>query len=176
MNNPADLVSQKSNTRVSINSKNYSPIRAKSFNVKTTGKDYSQYVNTIKAYALSGMPFEHIANAGDYLGDIVERMELDAPIVESWKEKVGEIAEDKDKIIAWQSRGETAPISRQLPEAASITGMEVVTISKELTLNQDQDKTIAVVEGIAVSKTENLKLENNAFLKAPANIAIDSMR
>lgn len=64
---------------------NYSPTRAKSFKVKTTGRDYAQYANTIKAYALAGMPFEHIANAGDHLGDLVERLELDAPIQENWK-------------------------------------------------------------------------------------------
>src|SRR3989338_8724415 len=88
-----------------------SPTRARSFEVKTTSPDYSQYVNTIKAYALAGMPFEHIANAGEFLGDEVERLELDAPITEGWKEKIGEISEGQGKIMAWQTRGEIVSVS-----------------------------------------------------------------
>lgn len=161
MSSQTDLVSQK-----------YSPTRARSFNVRTTGKDYAQYANTIKAYALAGMPFEHIANAGDHLGDLVERLELDAPIQESWKNKIGEIAEDKGKIMAWQTRGEKVPISHQLSEAGAVTGMEMVTISQEITIADSEEKTIDVVEGIAVVKKDsfleensNAALENNPFLK-----------
>lgn len=137
-------------------SKNYSPIRARSFKVMTTGKDYSQYVNTIKAYALAGMPFEHIANAGDFLGDEVERSQLDAPIQESWKEKAGEIAEDQSRIMAWQNRGEVAALSHQLPQTTTLTGMEMVTISQDLIIQQE--KTIEVVEGIAVSNKNHRNL------------------
>ena len=93
------MIPQKSNNQI-IAAQNYSPIRAKSFKVKTKSPDYAQYAATIRAYALAGMPFEHIANAGDHLGDIVERLDLDAPIQESWKNKIGEIAEDKEKIMA----------------------------------------------------------------------------
>jgi len=83
------MIPQKSNNQI-IAAQNYSPIRAKSFKVKTKSPDYAQYAATIRAYALAGMPFEHIANAGDHLGDIVERLELDAPIQKSWKQKVKE--------------------------------------------------------------------------------------
>lgn len=140
-----------------ITSKNYSPTRARSFNVKTTGRDYAQYANTIRAYALAGMPFEHIANAGDHLGDLVERLELDAPIQESWKNKIGEIAEDEGKIMAWQTRGEIVSISHQLSQATTVTGMEMVTISQEITLSGSEDKTIDVVEGIAVTTSPFLQ-------------------
>lgn len=149
---------------------NYSPTRAKSFKVKTTGRDYAQYANAIKAYALAGMPFEHIANAGDHLGDLVERLELDAPIQESWKEKIGEIAEDEGKIMAWQTRGEIASLSHQLPQATAATNMEMVTISQEITLSGSEEKTIDIVEGIAVSASPAPQLENNIFLKTPANL------
>ncbi len=173
MSSQTDLVSQK-----------YSPTRAKSFNVKTTGRDYAQYANTIKAYALAGMPFEHIANAGDHLGDLVERLELDAPIQESWKHlpagrqgKIGEIAEDEGKIMAWQTRGEKVPMSHQLSQATTVTGMEMVTISQEITLSGSEEKTIDVVEGIAVVRKDsflegnmNSALENNVFLKTPTNL------
>jgi len=39
-----------------ITAKEYSPIRARSFKMKTTSMDYAQYVATIKAYALAGKP------------------------------------------------------------------------------------------------------------------------
>jgi len=165
MSGQTDLVNQK-----------YSPTRARSFNVKTTGRDYAQYANTIKAYALAGMPFEHIANAGDHLGDIVERLELDAPIQKSWKQMTGEIAEDEGKIMAWQTRGEKVPLSHQLSEATTVTGMEMVTISQEITVAGSGEKTIDVVEGIAVVKKDpflqentNSALENNPYLKPPTN-------
>ena len=170
------MIPQKSNNQI-IAAQNYSPIRAKSFKVKTKSPDYAQYAATIRAYALAGMPFEHIANAGDHLGDIVERLDLDAPIQESWKNKIGEIAEDKEKIMAWQTRGEKVPISHQLSEATSETGMEMVTISQEITVAGSEEKTIDVVEGIAVVKKDsflqentNATLENNVFLKVPTNL------
>lgn len=63
-----------SNTAVVTDESQYSGVRAKSFKVKTTAHDFVQYVRTVKAYALAGMPFADIANAGDLLGDEVERI------------------------------------------------------------------------------------------------------
>lgn len=143
-------------------------VRAKSFKVKTTNLDYSQYVNTIKAYALAGMPFEHIANAGDHLGDIVERLELDAPIQQSWKTTVGEIAEKEDQIMAWQTRGEVVSVSHQLSDP-SVTGLEIVVQSTEVVIPENEQK-IDVVEGIAVATNHNTQLENNIYLKSPADL------
>ncbi len=134
------------------------PTRAKSFKVNSTSQNYAQYVSTVKAYALAGMPFEHIANAGDFLGDQVERGEIDAPLLEGWQEKAGEVAEDASKILSWQNRGEVISIIPQL-SSPSITGQEIVNISP--------DQTINVVEGIAVfNKEGNFELENNPYLKA----------
>lgn len=170
------MIPQKSNNQI-IAAQNYSPIRAKSFKVKTKSPDYAQYAATIRAYALAGMPFEHIANAGDHLGDIVERLELDAPIQKSWKQMTGEIAEGEGKIMAWQTRGEKVPLSHQLSDARTVTGMEMVTISQEITIAGSEEKTIDVVEGIAVVKKDsflqentNATLENNVFLKVPTNL------
>lgn len=152
--------------------------RARSFKVKTTIKDYSQYVNTIKAYALAGMPFEHIANAGEALGDEVEKGELDATLQESWKGKVGEIAENEGKILAWQSRGEKESISFELPQSTSAVGVELVTVTQELTTTTSE-KTIDVIEGIAVLNQEpqqviknqqNSQLENNPYLQGPIDL------
>ncbi len=149
-------------------SKEYSPTRARSFNVKTSIKDYAQYVTTIKAYASAGMPFEHIANAGEALGDFVERLELDAHIQEGWKQKIGEIAENPGQVMAWQSRGEKVPVSHQL-SSSGVTGMEMVTISQDLTV-PNQEQTIDVVEAVAVSESPSQQLENNPFLKSPASL------
>ncbi len=161
------------NTIQVINSQNYSPTRARSFKIKTTSRDYSQYVNTIKAYTLAGLPFDHIANAGDYLGDEVEKLELDAPVKQNWKEKIGEIAEDEGKIMAWQSRGETTSLSFQLPQAATVIELEVAAISREVTVS-NQDQKIDVVEGIAVVRQDSSRLENNIFLKAPAKLGTNN--
>lgn len=156
------------NDQVTKSSKQYSPTRARSFNVKTSFKDYAQYVNTIKAYAQAGMPFEHIANAGDFLGDLVERLELDAPVAEGWKGKIGEIAENPGNVMAWQSRGEKVPLSHQIANS-QMTGMEMVTISQDLTV-PTQVQTIDVVEAVAVSENTSQQLENNPFLKSPADL------
>lgn len=147
-----------------------SAIRAKSFKVTSHTQNFAQYVATVKAYALAGMPFEHIANAGDFLGDQVERGEIDAPILEGWQEKAGEVAEDKSKILSWQNRGEIISIMPQI-SSASITNQELIPISQQLSTTQNPDQTINVVEGIAVfnQKTSG-QLENNPYLSAPADL------
>lgn len=169
-----------------INSKNtlvgsqpgYSVTRAKSFKIASQQQNYSQYVNTIKAYALAGLPFEHIANAGDLLGDLVERGEIDVPLT-ALEEKMGEVAEDESKLLAWQNRGETISLIRQLP-SANPTNKEVVTISQDLTTQPQNQQTLGIVEGIGVFKgnpspiqspaNNSFQLESNPYLRAPADL------
>ena len=156
-------------------SSSVSPTRAKSFKVNSRTQNYAQYVSTVKAYALAGMPFEHIANAGDFLGDQVERGEVDASLIEGWQEKMGEVAEDESKILSWQNRGEIISITPQL-SAPTTSGLDLVQSSTDLTTGQKQDQTINVVEGIAVfneqpsslqnSSDDNSALENNPYLKS----------
>lgn len=148
--------------------------RAKSFKVISGGGNYSQYVNTIKAYASAGMPFAHIANAGETLGDLVERSEIDAPLT-SLEGKIGEVAEDESKLMAWQSRGEVISLTHQLPGAQPITGQEIVANNQNLVVNNpQQNQTRNVIEGIGVVRqnppTQNSQLENNPYLRAPANL------
>ncbi len=151
-------------TDLTRSSKDFTPTRARSFKVKARQHNYAQYVRTVRAYALAGLPFEHIANAGDFLQDEVEREETDAPIHEGWQEKLGEVAENEGNIMAWQNRGEVVSLNYQIESPTSITGMEVVAVSGELTtVNIPQEKTIDVIEGIAVFND----LENNPYLKAP---------
>ncbi len=142
-------------------SNNSQVTRAKSFKINSPTQNYSQYINTVKAYAQAGLPFEHIANAGDHLGDSVERGEIDASIHQGWQNKAGEIAEDKSKILAWQNRGETISITQALgaPTSNSLT-----------TSQQTREQTLNVVEGISVTKVQPSELDNNPFLKAPANL------
>lgn len=115
-----------SNKSVSTSASNSALIRAKSFKVSSPTHNFTQYINTIKAYALAGMPFEHIANAGDYLGDMIERGEIDAPLQEGWQEKIGETIEDDSKILSWQNRGEIISLTPQLSSPKSITGQDLV--------------------------------------------------
>ncbi len=151
-----DLVAQ-SNTQVIGSQSGYSVTRAKSFQVKTSPHNYVQYVKTVKAYALAGMSFEHIANAGDYLGDEVERNEVDAPLQNSRQSKIGEVVEDAQGILAWQNRGERVSITHQLSSTATSTGKEVVVISQDLiTTEATQDQTIDVLEGIKVERKKRL--------------------
>lgn len=153
--------------------------RAKSFKVTSGSQNYAQYINTIKAYASAGMPFEHIANAGELLGDIVEREEIDAPL--NIDEKVGEIVEDESKLMAWQSRGETISLTHHLPGVQSMTDQKVTIIPQDVVVNQAQpNQTIDVIEGIGVFKenqkpqipqtNQNSQLENNPYLKVPADL------
>ncbi len=147
-----------------------SRVRAKSFKVSSGQQNYYQYVATVKAYALAGMPFEHIANAGEALGDQVERGEIDAPILEGWQERAGEVAEDESKILSWQNRGEIISITPQLSSPIN-TGESLVTTSQQLSTDQNPEQTRNVVEGIAVfNQADNSQLEDNPYLKAPADL------
>lgn len=164
-----------------FNQTDHSITRAKSFKVTSQTQNYAQYVRTVKAYALASLPFEHIANAGDFLGDIVERGEIDAPISEL-QEKMGEVVEDESKLLAWQNRGETISLTHQLSSPTPTTGKEVVTISQAVTTQTQTEKTINVIEGIGVfnqqtpqiqnptPSTSSSPLENNPYLQAPADI------
>lgn len=148
----------------------YSLTRAKSFKVTSPSQNYAQYIKTVKAYALAGMPFEHIANAGDSLGDQVERGELDAPLEKTLQGKAGEIAEDESQLLAWQNRGETISLAHQLPSSTPVTGTEVIPTSEQLTTTPtSSDQTLDVIEGIGVFN-QTPQLENNPYLLAPADI------
>lgn len=164
-----------------FNQSGQSITHAKSFKVTSQTPNYAQYVRTVKAYALAGLSFEHIANAGDTLGDFVERGEIDAPISEMEK-KMGEVVEDESKLLAWQNRGETISLTLELPSGVSVTGKEVVTISQSVTIKPQEEQTINVIEGIGVfnqqapqiqnttPSTSPSHLENNPYLRAPADL------
>lgn len=149
----------------------YQPTRAKSFKINSAMQNFAQYVRTVKAYALAGLPLVHIANAGEEIGDLVEREEIDAAVLESSQSKAGEIAEDKDKILAWQNRGEQISIINQLPSAQPLKETEIVPVSNNLTTSSPiQEQTLNVVEGIAVFNQNNSQLDTNPYLQAPANL------
>lgn len=156
-----------SNRKVSQTSSDYPVTRAKSFKVHTSQPDFPQYVKTVQAYARAGMPFVHIANAGDFLGDNVERNEVDASLQQGWQNKVGEVAETEDKILAWQTRGERVLTTHQLLAPVPVTGKEMVTVSKDVTVGKiAQGTTLDVLEGIGVLRKEASRLENNPYLQA----------
>lgn len=163
-------------------SNDYSTTRARAFKVRTTSPNYTQYVATINAYAQAGLPFEDIANAGQFLGDDVEKGEVDAPLQgkpDRSQGKLGEVIEDEDKILAWQSRGEKISLIQQLAASSNLTtGKEVVIVSESLVVSEPiKEQTIDVLEGITVLRQENVglpkpssegELENNPFLQGPA--------
>lgn len=161
-----------------LSSGGVSPVRAKSFKINSANHNFSQYARTVKAYALAGLPLEHIANAGDHLGDPVERQEVDAALLT--QTKAGEIAEDENKIMAWQNRGEQISIVNQLQATQPLKETEIVPVTNNLTTtNPNQPQTLNVLEGIAVFNNQpqklppsqsNSQLENNPYLRAPANL------
>lgn len=146
----------------------YQPMRAKSFKISSVMQNFAQYVRTVKAYALAGMPLEHIANAGDHLGDLVERGEIDASLLQTSQSKAGEIAEDENQIMAWQNRGEIISITPQLSSPTN-TGQELVKTSQHLSADQKPDQTRNVLEGIAVFNNQP-PIQNNPYLIAPAQL------
>lgn len=148
----------------------YQPTRAKSFKISSATANFAQYVRTVKAYALAGLPLEHIANAGEEIGDLVERAEIDASLLESSQSKAGEIAEDENKILAWQNRGEQISIINQLPSAQPVSQTEIAPLSNNLVTTQSQPQTANVLEGIAVFNQNNSQLETNPYLRAPADL------
>lgn len=150
----------------------YQPTRAKSFKIKSATHNFAQYVRTVKAYALAGLPLVHIANAGEEIGDLVERGEIDASLLESSQSKAGEIKEDENKILAWQNRGEKISIVNQLPSAQPLKETEIVPISNTVTMPQaNPPQTANVLEGIAVFNNQgNSQLDSNPYLRAPADL------
>ncbi|MBI2196936.1 hypothetical protein HYU45_05000 [Candidatus Daviesbacteria bacterium] len=164
---------QKAATKTSTE---YSIIRALAFKIRTRTHDFTQYVKTVKAYALAKMPFKHIANAGDHLGDAVIVNEVDAPLQTGWQDPGSGMNEDSGKILAWQTRGEKVPVTAELPAPVSITGQEMVIVFNDLaTIEKPQEQMIEVVEGINVSQQEtpaifpnstpDSQLENNPYLQ-----------
>lgn len=137
-----------------------SVFRARSFRITSGRGNFPQYVRTVKAYALAGMPLEHIANAGDHLGDLVERGEIDASLLQTSQSKAGEIAEDENTIMAWQNRGERISIINQLPSPQPMKETEIVPVS---------NNTSNVLEGIAVFNNQP-QIQNNPYLIAPAQL------
>ncbi len=176
--NGKDLIFQRQIVGIS---NDYSTTRARAFKIRTTSPNYTQYVTTINAYTLAGMPFEDIANAGEFLGDEVEKGEVDASLQgkpNNSRGKLGEVIEDEDKILAWQSRGEKISLIQQLAASSNLaTGKEVVIVSESLVVSEPNEQTIDVLEGIKVLKTDIVKLPgpsseeelvNNPFLQVPA--------
>ncbi len=164
-----NLVNQTNRGVIQVNN-NPSAVRAKSFDIKANQNNFAQYVRTVKAYSEAGMPFNHIANAGDLLGDEVKREEIDSLLQDTEQTKAGEIAEDESRILAWQTRGEKISIIPQLSSPGQENGQELVAASQSLTTaGESKEQTIDVLEGINVSKS-NQQLENNPYLQAPPQI------
>lgn len=156
------------NSAVVAASKGLSLKRANSFMVKAKVYDFEQYARVVRAYSVAGMSFEDIANAGDSLGDEVERLEVNAAFQDSLQNKVGEVAEagDGSQILAWQTRGERISVTHQLASPVT-SGDEVVIASQGLAVTGNaQAETVEVLEGIKVSRVEPAEeLENNRFLR-----------
>lgn len=134
--------------------------RAKSFKIKSRPENITAFRSTVRAFIDAGMPLEQIANAGDFLEEEVERMEIDTSVRVGWQYKNSEVVEDENQIFAWQSRGETATAGHQLT-SGSISGQELVIITKELATSAPQPDSINVVEGIAVTT----EIRNSPFLQ-----------
>lgn len=171
------MITSKSNI---VNPTGVSPIRAKAFKINSGAHNFAQYARTVKAYSLAGLPLEHIANAGDFLGDPVERKAVDASLLETTHTKAGEIAEYENRIMAWQSRGEQISIINQLQAAQPVKETEIVPVTNNLTTaTPNQLQTLNVLEGIAVFNNRpqqlpgsqpNSQLENNPYLRTPADL------
>lgn len=175
-----DPKDEKNKTIIFPQNNQYQPMRAKSFKISSAMQNFAQYVRTVKAYALANMPLEHIANAGEQLGDLVERQEIDASLLEASQTKAGEIAEDENKIMAWQNRGEKISIVNQLPSSQPLKETEIVPATFDLaTPVTNSEQTLNVLEGMAVFNNQpqqisanqnNSQLETNPYLRAPADL------
>ncbi len=149
--------------------------RAKFFKIKASLPNYGQYATTINAYASAGMPFEHIANAGEQLGDPVERGEIDAPLQmpNSPLKKMGEVIEEQNQISAWQDIGQISVIP-QIASPNNISGSELVTTTSTVNTNQNLgEQTLNVVEGISAESPASHIGSGNTV---PQNTYPDNMR
>lgn len=125
------------------------PTRVNYYKIISPPQDFGQYNRTLKAYLKAGMPLEHIANAGEQIGDPVEKGQVDAPILPS--QKAAEIREGTGQVMAWQNRGEVVTLRPQLGTSEGLTGTELIITTQELASNQvGQNQSIEVIEGIAI--------------------------
>lgn len=130
------------------------PLRARYYKVGSDQVDFDQFNRTIQAYIDAGLPFEHIANAGEHLGYPVQKGDIDAPFKPDWKQKVSDIKTGENQILAWQNRGEIADFNHQLSQP--VTGKELISTAGNLIPNPNNPAVarIQVIEGINVSKTD----------------------
>lgn len=175
MNNEKDLIaSQNLNADIPTN---VVPIsRAKSFKISASQPNFNQVVNAIKAYAVAGMPFVHVANGSEEIGELVERRETDAPIKDGWQTKAGEIAEKEGEILAWQNREESITLVPQIADASG--SGKIIPFPSNAMVNSNNPQTINVIEGISAiqqqapladTKPNNvIDLSSNPYLSAPA--------
>lgn len=187
--NDAEYVNQKTPVtdkaaRLATTQPNSALARAKSYDIglNPNSPNYQQYVTTVNAYVKAEMPFVHIANAGDELGDKVIRGEVDAPIKLGLENKVSEVVENEGRTIAWQNRGEVLSLTPQIATTSSFGGTEIVQTTQNLVQNQSTGThSINVIEGISVSQAQQPSLteattnnitdiSQNPYLKAPAII------
>lgn len=89
-------------------------IKAKSFKITSKPENIIAFRSTVRAFINAGMPLEQIANAGDFLGEEVERLETNAPIRDGWQYKNSDVIEDENQIFAWQNRLTSPLIDQEL--------------------------------------------------------------
>lgn len=123
-----------------------SETRARAFKITAPVHNFLQYVRAVKTHISARMTLQNIVNAAILLNDPVEIVEIDALLQESWQKKQSEVAEDPNKILAWQNRGEMVSV-KKLPFPTS--DGEMVLVSKELEIPTFSGE-IPVIEGIAV--------------------------
>lgn len=142
--------------------------RGRAFKIHASHQNADVFEAAIDYYRAAKMPLEHIANAGDFLGEEVLRFEKDAPLQDGWQGGSGKRV-DGNVITVWQSRGEIIPTDHQIEGPATITGNEVIILRKEVASpTTPQENTIEVVEAVKLVK------ETQAALEAPQTPDHDS--
>src|SRR3989344_505680 len=149
--------------------------RGRAFEVHASHQNADVFEAVIDFYRAAKMPMEHVANAGDFLGEEVLRFDQDAPLQDGWQGGSGKKVEG-NVITVWQSRGEIITTDHQIEGPASITGSEVIILRKEMASPTiPQNNTIEAVEAIKLVKetqkaieapqSHNDELVNSPFLR-----------
>ncbi|MBI2020566.1 hypothetical protein HYS94_04060 [Candidatus Daviesbacteria bacterium] len=179
-----DLASPINNTVTTAPKKTVS-ILGEGFKIQVfSDADLKQYEDTIAAYDRTNDPdmtLDHIGHAAELRNELVERVELDAPVQEVWPDSRVRVQEYGDRKVFLKSGGRLELV-KQLPHPATGTFASPVPTNSLVSPEESQIETRGVIHGLDVSQSKPQQLPdqpensldqqraNSIYFQAPAKV------
>lgn len=170
----------------STNKNSVEVTRIKSIHIEPSNPagDQKQWGVVTTAFANAPeMSFEVLYREAGKRGDKATKVEVDAPLNASWKNKASEVIEQDGNFVAWKNTGEQIIVQHRLPSSEYTQALNKSPIPTNIISNIEQpaqSKTLSVVEVFGVTSPQNqpipsetdydLQRQNNQYLKSPVDI------